>query len=184
MAGAAEPADAGGGGRVVAEIDVGAADTEQGDEMADEFLGDPLRFEDAADAAGDGADRLELPEVEALVEARPFEFLAELPGAEAETGGRRGPTRRAARAGEDGGSKPAMSPENGTSVQPSVACFDLARDRAGPAGEIVAVPAQHAGARTGFFDHRPQQILGELRALVAAEGGVGEAEELRQRHCP
>jgi hypothetical protein len=47
--------------------------------MADQLIDKRPGIEDAADTGGDGADGLELPEMEPFVEAAALEFVSELP---------------------------------------------------------------------------------------------------------
>lgn len=179
----AETPEAFGRGCIIAEIDVSTADAEEGDEVADELFGNPFGLQDSADAAGNGANGLEFPEMETLVKTSPLELFAELPSPESETSGQKDRLFELLRFEQV--EAPAGNIAGEGYRRPSFGgLFDLARDGAWPSGVVIAVTTQNTGPRTGLFDNRSQQVLSELWTLVAAECGVGEAKEFRQRDHP
>lgn len=149
--------------------------------MADQLFGQDRGVEDSPDAGGDGSDGLQLPEVEAGVEPGAFELLAEVQGAETESGGAECGLVESFEVEQPQAPVAVVAAER--NFTPSLGrVLDLWRNRSRPAGHDIFVTSQHAGPRPRFFDHRPEELFREVGIGVAAEGDLRQAKKIRQRY--
>jgi hypothetical protein len=121
--------------------------------------------------------------VEAGVELRAFELLAEVQGAETEPGGTERGLVESFEVEQPQAPVAVVAAER--NFTPSLGrVLDLWRNRPRPAGHDIFVTSQHAGPRPRFFDNRPEELFREVGIGVAAEGDLRQTKKIRQRYLP
>jgi hypothetical protein len=174
-AGRSKTADDRGGLWRITEIKVCRTDPEEGNEVADQLLGQGLRVENAADAGGDGTNGLELPKMEALVKTAAFELLPELPCAKANPGCVESQFVEPIQM-EEPQAPLSLVPAKRNLAPAFGGLLDLCGNGTRPPGDGLIALFQNPGSRSGLLDHHPEDFLGKVGAGVAAERDIRQAQ--------